>query len=58
MIDLPDAERKVQEIPTMEEMQKFLSALCYEEPVFQLSTFSPSARGCGAVSCALCVGRT
>ncbi len=29
MIDLPDAERKAQEIPTMEEMQKFLSALCY-----------------------------
>ena len=26
MIDLPDAERKAQEIPTMEEMQKFLSA--------------------------------
>ena len=39
MIDLPDAERKVQEIPTMEEMQKFLSALCYEEPVFQLFYF-------------------
>ena len=39
MIDLPDAERKAQEIPTMEEMQKFLSALCYEEPVFQLFYF-------------------
>ena len=39
MIDLPDAERKTQEIPTMEEMQKFLSALCYEEPVFQLFYF-------------------
>ena len=39
MIDLPDAERKVQEIPTMEEMQKLLSALCYEEPVFQLFYF-------------------
>ena len=34
MIDLPDAECKTQEIPTMEEMQKFLSALCYEEPVW------------------------
>lgn len=39
MIDLPDAERKAQEIPTMEEMQKFLSALCYEEPVFRLFYF-------------------
>ena len=39
MIDLPDAERKTQEIPTMEEMQKLLSALCYEEPVFQLFYF-------------------
>ena len=39
MIDLPDAERKAQEIPTMEEMQKFLSALCHEEPVFQLFYF-------------------
>ena len=39
MIDLPDAERKAQEIPTMEEMQKFSSALCYEEPVFQLFYF-------------------
>ena len=28
MIDLPDAERRAQEIPTMEEMQKFFSALC------------------------------
>ena len=28
MIDLPDAERKVQEIPTMGGMQKFFSALC------------------------------
>ena len=39
MIDLPGAECKTQEIPTMEEMQKFLSALCYEEPVFQLFYF-------------------
>ena len=28
MIDLPGAECKTQEIPTMEEMQKFFSALC------------------------------
>lgn len=39
MIDLPDAERKTQEIPTMQEMQQFLSALCYEEPVFRLFYF-------------------
>ena len=39
MIDLPDAERKTQEIPTMEEMKQFLSTLCYEEPVFQLFYF-------------------
>ena len=39
MIDLPDAERKAQKIPTLEEMQKFLSTLCYEEPVFQLFYF-------------------
>ena len=39
MIDLPDAERKAQEISTMEEMEKFLSALCYEESVFQLFYF-------------------
>ena len=45
MIDLPDAERKVQEIPTMEEMQKFLSALCYEEPVFQLFYFLAISTG-------------
>ena len=45
MIDLPDAERKAQEIPTMEEMQKFLSALCYEEPVFQLFYFLAISTG-------------
>ena len=39
MIDLPDAERKAQEISTMEEMEKFLSTLCYEESVFQLFYF-------------------
>ncbi len=57
MIDLPDAERKAQET-TMEEMQKFLSALCYEEPVFQLFYFLAINTECGVANCAPYAGQT